>query len=129
MPHLFDKLLWATPIQICWKWSAREFYYVHDPDCPHSAVECLNTTDLRNVKCLFVCECSACQQHAFPDKNVENFIKNVEQKHCIYCQCENCVCDLRKMKRQYDLRPKLYYWDSSCFDANCQVCFPPRRDS
>ena len=123
MSHLFDQLLWATPHQICWTWSDAEFYYVHDPDCPETAKTCLENKDLQKVKCLFVCQCSACQQHAFPTKDVEHCIKNVENKHCIYCQCEDCVCDMRKKKRQFNIRPKVCYWDSSCFDANCQVCF------
>lgn len=98
--------MWATPRQICWQWNkAGEFYFAEEePD-------------------MFVCQCSACQQHAGQElDNPFAFLKNELNKHCVYCQCRDCVCELRRQNRQYELAPRFYNWDHECFHSKCQVC-------
>lgn len=79
-----------------------------------------NINELNQPKTYYVCACSACRQY---DKDFEKafFEKNMNSKHCCFCWCITCVCELRRINNQYDQQEETCYWDGPCM-GTCVSC-------
>lgn len=77
-----------------------------------------------NEKCYSHCRCSGCFQYentvltSTEEKNIVT-MRNYKNKHCLRCKCRWCVCNTRKINRQYEKWIKYFNPFSRC---ECIVC-------
>jgi hypothetical protein len=102
-----------------WHWSGT-YYYSHDNE------ECIVTDDKIQLcfddtkDCIIICGCSACNGHLHLCDFL-HFEKNERNGHCVYCECVDCVCPLRKLNGYYDTYSQPPHWDNLC-RGSCHVC-------
>ncbi len=66
------------------------------------------------------CCCSGCSTWT---KDEPMKIRNIENKHCLYCCCCYCVCDQRRANGQYDnFASPIGEFASGCNTNKCAMC-------
>ncbi len=69
--------------------------------------------------CIFHCMCSACSSYMV-DCGVA-FKRNESNQHCVYCQCIDCVCLLRKQNKLHEPYAETPHYDNLCWNS-CYIC-------
>ena len=70
-----------------------------------------------------ICICSGCSPATASEYEENNYV-NIENNHCIYCQCLKCVCRCRsKLFYNSENIELLPYWDNPCWCwGTCKIC-------
>ena len=83
-------------------WSFNGYYFINEHGC--------------------TCICSGCSDFEnlsdIPSLTIKKAIKN---GHCVYCECYDCVCELRKESELFEKEPLTQYWDNPCM-GSCGSC-------
>lgn len=73
------------------------------------------------------CSCAACYTNIIIlSHSFQKLTRNYRNKHCIDCICRYCVCNARKINREYNLYAIIVHWDNYC---DCIICNELKTDS
>ncbi len=83
--------------------------------------DCFNNCYV-NKREMKMCACPGCYRFSladmFTDKQQKQ-LKNYKNKHCITCCCENCVCTMRKLNKEFE-EPRLANVECEYHDIACK---------
>lgn len=101
-----------------WLWhESTQQYYTHiwvNNNCD-DVENCL----INHKPCIIFCQCSGCFKYEY--NNEKRYFKNETNKHCVRCQCRECVCPMRKTNQQYESFPTLPHPYNICA-GTCYIC-------
>lgn len=102
-----------------WTWDEEKDMFVDDHNHPCQCGGCFQKYNNNELK---KCRLAKCGKHRRPDyfQKPENYEKTIN-RHCLYCWCDECVCELRRERKLF----KKYHKSTGDEDFDycfCQIC-------